>query len=671
MCIEFHSAGHDCNWYQNARRSADGICGHPAVKQACPAACGILVRCFKSNATKTQWYKMGNRIMPVESNTQEKSVLCTRQGFDAEAECKKNVGKKWPSPAVSQTPDSTDLERGTVDLTDCIDVSKKFDKHCQYEFETPTQDLQNMHALVQESGAVTIMFWFRLTQEDMDPTFDDEIIFYRSVFPQRRLLKMALVKGGQFELYGTCETKSTTTDVASPLPFKAGEWFFIAASWSTGGSFRLTVNSMTVEDKDIEPAWCVPSLDGAGHRDFIQALEFRGGDRWDVSPIAVTPRLVPIGDLQSLYSTRASKLRLRTGARATDIQRMTSRIQYRRHPYVHPVALIAPPILMQERSASTDTCISKLGKVFQHKTWSSAVNGITCSLPFQCDDDLLSAPAKLLSCRKQTQHDEFSMQQIKFFGSPARNVSGQWVFVEFLQSIMESEYLVREGQPLQTSSYFDSQTLAVTIAMTTYSAEYGIASMIEIKADFTNGVDVSYAVRHLQSLEGDELQTYTVVISVGLLVACIILLEKIFTLRYLFQEDFGHEEEGDAVVERDEKDPSMESKEELPCVCCVGNFHEVVEEHPDVWVAFVADVLIQFALPVVYFSLRYSQIRSSEQMMQSTIGDQGGLCAPVCSPPFLACCRFCLSVHLFLVNNTRTLKHINISRRPPCCPVVQ
>ena len=139
------------------------------------------------------------------SRTQEKSVLCTRDSFDAEEECRKNLlGKNKTLPLSDKTPPN--LAFGNIDFNSCEDVAKKADKFCQFKFSAGDQILQNgnMHTRVQNRGAVTVMFWFRMSQEEVNPTIANEITFYRSVFPRQRLLRMSLVAGGQFELYGTC-----------------------------------------------------------------------------------------------------------------------------------------------------------------------------------------------------------------------------------------------------------------------------------------------------------------------------------------------------------------------------------------------------------------------------------------------------------------------------------
>ena len=223
----------------------------------------MTTKCYgDAPSTADKWYRMGDRIMPAYKVPRETSVLCTREGFDAVKECLKNEeamksGKIWP--ASSQSPPK--LEYGGANFEDCESIAAKADKECRFKFAEPDQKFQNMHALVKDSGAITIMFWFRLTQE-MEPAIVNEIILYRSIFPSRRLLRMPLMKGGQIELYGTCGNTQrglAFSDVSSPVEFHPDQWYFIAVAWSKSRNvFQLTVNSMTVVDKDVERDWCLP-----------------------------------------------------------------------------------------------------------------------------------------------------------------------------------------------------------------------------------------------------------------------------------------------------------------------------------------------------------------------------------------------------------------------------
>jgi len=601
------TAGHDCNWYRETRKGELGICSSRAVRTACPEACGLAVACFDPSVEKDSWYQLGNRIVAAVSETQEPSVVCTREGFDAYQECLASTasGKAWPAPAISQVPDT---KMGSVNFADCQDVQKKVDASCQFTYADPGENLQNMHQLVAYSGAITIMFWFKLSQMEAETARVNEMTLYQSVYPQRRLLKMSLVAGGQFQLYGTCSSKTQVADVASPVTFKSGQWYFIAVAWSAGGKFRLTVNTATAYDADIEERWCVPHVDSSGSTDLIQAVEFRGGSRWDVSAFSVIAQLVPIKQLQELYSTGAINFRMRHGSRVPDhvTGRGNYRIPYERSRYSYQAALVAPPLLLQKRWLSSSDCNTALGSHFQKVLWNTVVNGTTCSEPFVCDNKLRENSQEFLSCARTPSKDEMALQ--KFFVRTPIELKGALVFAEFVQTIVESKIVVRDLEPIETQSFIDSQTREVQISMTGFSAQYGIASCITVTALFGTDMRASWNIEHLQSLEGAELSQYTTCIVIGLVLACVIAIEKILDLNL----DWSWLKGVWKAENEDKKDLSnMQDEETL--------------EKASKAASFVADILIQFLLPVIYFSLRLSQIRNSKSVISKTIGDNDGL----------------------------------------------
>ena len=78
------------------------------------------------------------------------------------------------------------------------------------------------------------------------------------------------------------------------------------------------------------------------------------------------------------------------------------------------------------------------------------------------------------------------------------DVGGKIVFYDFLQSIADAELVMRDGEPIPTRSFLDSQTEAISCLMVTYSAHFGICTTIEITASFGSDVDVDFTVKHIQ-----------------------------------------------------------------------------------------------------------------------------------------------------------------------------
>ena len=143
-------------------------------------------------------------------------------------------------------------------------------------------------------------------------------------------------------------------------------------------------------------------------------------------------------------------------------------------------------------------------------------------------------------------------------------------FYEFLTSITDAPILVRNGATYETSSFVDAQTTSITVAMVAFAPEYGLASTISITATMSADVEVDFALKHFQSLEGDELNEYRAVSIFGFVLAAIILVNKIY-----------------AITTRGQ------------------GWHEYLP-------GFVLDILVQVVLPVVYFSIRLMQVSASK-----------------------------------------------------------
>jgi hypothetical protein len=147
-------------------------------------------------------------------------------------------------------------------------------------------------------------------------------------------------------------------------------------------------------------------------------------------------------------------------------------------------------------------------------------------------------------------------------------------------SITEAPILVRNGEQYDTSSYLDAQTRSITLAMVAFAPEYGLASTIAIVATVEADVTVDFAVNHFQSMEGPHLEKYRWACIIGFVLALVILIDKVVSVR---GKDFKEERLG-----------------------------------------FLVDVVVQVFLPIIYFATRLSQAMASKGAISETVG-VGGL----------------------------------------------
>ena len=158
-------------------------------------------------------------------------------------------------------------------------------------------------------------------------------------------------------------------------------------------------------------------------------------------------------------------------------------------------------------------------------------------------------------------------------------LQGTLQLAEFLQSVTEAPLLVREGTVCPTSSFLDAQTRQVVVQMVAFAPDHGVASTIKITGDFGIQIQVRFVIEHFQALEGLLLTQYTWVTIMGMILALLILTDKLVTVYYM-----------------------------------VG-----MEERT----MFSIDIVIQVVLPIVYFPIRYSQITSSGKDISKIIGIDG------------------------------------------------
>ena len=252
---------------------------------------------------------------------------------------------------------------------------------------------------------------------------------------------------------------------------------------------------------------------------------------------------------------------------------MTDRIAYSRRIFSYPMALVSPPIVLQTRVTKTKDCTrSRLGSEFQDYLWNGTVKGVVCAPPYECDEDLINASTSMLACSDAETPDSF-------FGRPPQMLENSLQFSEFLQSVTEAPLLVRNGIVYPTSSFLDAQTRQVVVQMVTFAPDYGVASTIKIIGDFGTQIEVSFVIEHFQALEGLLLTQYTWVTVMGMILAVLILIDKLVTVHYM----------------------NWEEEKRM----------------------FFIDMVLQVVLPIVCFAIRYAQISSSGKDISKIIGTDG------------------------------------------------
>jgi hypothetical protein len=248
----------------------------------------------------------------------------------------------------------------------------------------------------------------------------------------------------------------------------------------------------------------------------------------------VTDEPLNVKELQQNFYTQKQLMRVRRGPAGLDEDRSGGTIGYDVPPagFPYPVSLVAPPILLQTRKKRSAKCIYDLGSEYNNKVWDTATQ-VTCRAPYECPEDLMTVPDSLMACSAEDSPEVF-------FGKAPMQVGGKLQFYEFLQSVADAPLLVRNKEARSTRAFLDSQTEQISCLMIAFSAQYGIASTLQITADIAADVKLDYKVTHFQSLEGDDLYAYTQVTILALVLSTVLFVEKVLTVRNLVWEHVKH-----------------------------------------------------------------------------------------------------------------------------------
>ena len=129
-------------------------------------------------------------------------------------------------------------------------------------------------------------------------------------------------------------------------------------------------------------------------------------------------------------------------------KRLSQTIAYDRRAYTYPMALMAPPIVLQKRVDKNSNCSTTAGTDFVQTVWNHTVKGEKCLFPYDCDADLSADSSELLACQTKKPPD-------KFFGAPkldAKMGPLQGWFFEFLQTVAHAPVLKRIDQRRRAAS---------------------------------------------------------------------------------------------------------------------------------------------------------------------------------------------------------------------------
>jgi hypothetical protein len=613
------SYGNDCAWYQTRVSKNPELCSSEIVRNACPVACrclyGTSCLCFTAQDTPKAYF-IWDKVMPIREydmtlDTNGDSI-CVREGLDVVTDCRKNEANPQSFPVIGFTDYSTstntlaykakpkpttrlagqgngrwcNIPPGPQDdvcnnlkVWDCNVLEKAVNPSCSFQVDNDWS--KTINSEIKQNGGYTLSFWWKAMElTKWESINKGQMVFFSSLVPPRVLFVLDFYGKGEGEnIWYWMEAYNTNGDTFENFNNVGGEkfeintWYHVGITFGaddpSGGNAKyimLMVGS--------QPSLISTSLTGymPNTEDLIQAITVVGGLMY--SPIQIISKPMSVSELQSYYYTTVSAMHVRRGPVSFDEDRTALEIEYSVPPagYPYQMSLVAPPILLQTRRERTGNCTYAVGTEYNKKVWETAID-VTCQLPYVCPDYLTTVPTSLMACSLPSAPERFLGRET--ISAPG----GREMYFEFLQSIVDAPFLVRDDVPVSTRAFLDSQTESVSCLMIGYSPQYGIVSTINIHADLEADVKVDFEINHYQSLEGDDLSNYLTIVIVAYVLVAIVFVEKLVTLRH---RDWTQARAG-----------------------------------------FLMDMCIQVVLPVLYFALRVPNIRDSKTKMLQTIGVEG------------------------------------------------
>ncbi len=614
--------GHSCSWYQKRVKKHPELCLLEFVRQACPVSCACLYgtpcRCFTAQATAPpKSYFIWDKVMPMREFDMNLGTngdgICVREGLDAVAECRKNEANPQNFPVIGFTdysPSTSTLDyagtrKPTTRLTgqgngrwcnippgpkddvcnnikvwDCDVLQKALNPSCSFRVDNGWT--KKINSEIKQSGGYTLTFWWKaMDLTTWDSINKGQMVFFSSLVPPRVLFVLDFYGEGEganinywIEAYNTNgSTFENFNNIDGGQKFEIGTWYSVAVIFGAPDPAGENLKYLMLV-AGANPAVIATTITGymPDTEDFIQAITVPGGMM--LTPIEITSKPMSISELQEYFYASESTMKNRRGAAASDEDRVDLEIEYSVPPagFPFPMSLVAPPIILQTRRERTSNCTYATGSEYNNKVWETAID-VTCQPPYVCPDNFIAVPTSLMACSLPTAPE-------RFFGKEMISApGGKLMYFEFLQSIVDAPVLVRDNEPISTRAFIDAQTESVSCLMIGYSPQFGIVSTLSIFADLEADVRVDFEIKHYQSLEGDDLESYSTLVIVAFVFFAIVTVEKLVTIRRV--------------------------------------------EWQEARAGFFIDLLIQVVLPVIYFALRFPNIRDSKESMLQTLGVKG------------------------------------------------
>jgi len=526
--------GHGCAWYFLHKELYPTVCNYPGASLNCPIACKSQQECFNVEFLAIKKYYAWKSIRRIESRSKN-GTICLANNLDKQRvldQCNEWLPSINTDGLVWQWQNDVEerLEgQHRVNLTECQSLHDAVDETCNFditEVEKFTTDLKA------NGGDFTLGFWFKSLGDQSlssDGRFLLSVHFLSTISPPFSNVMFApMVSGSK----GEVRTRSRCTGAWEPglvhseeiemsLPSQDGEWTFVAITKNNKGAAQgkaeATVATNAAKQTESQGRWNMCLGD---EKALFSAIEVNYPIL--MSPIMMIPQHLPFGMLQDIYYQQAGEMGIRAGPLVASGERQQTKIAIDKVDYVRKSALMATPIIFQERVHPTATCPYEYSTDWIQSQHDKVLD--MCTLPFTCSDNVMQNSEATLSCAGSPVLDEreFGLEPQVF-----ENVG----FADFLFSITDTQFLFRDGKLISTDSFIDSLTKSVRIILVFFTPQYGMTSVMSVDADLSGpaSVTVETNMQHYGIIEGVRLTEYIIVQCMVLIFIFSMVLDTVYT----------------------------------------------------------------------------------------------------------------------------------------------
>jgi hypothetical protein len=517
--------GQTCSWLSENRAAYPGLCALPPGMKDCPIACQTKQECF-SNRPPPRVFWAWDRIRYIGAKA-PRGTVCLSSSLDANRvveDCRRWAASGAPSrdwPGKEEWLEGmASADAARLNVTDCDELAEAIDTECAFNAAA----IEGFTEAVREGGGdYTVAFWMKpVGGESLEGgRFFPQAHFMASLSPPQHNLmigKTTMNSNGESRVYTSCFSgKGRFFEYTELKPTSSDGWTFVA--FTRDNSSTQTLNSLVtnlVQNEMIgEFRQCFYN-DSA----MFSAIEFNYPML--VSPIMLIPEILPLARLQETYYSLDRELEIRYGpAKPRNVERVQfgryERIGIEKKNYLPRLALIATPIVFQQRVSPSPQCPTSFGGDWIRAQHTKVINS-TCAPPYQCPADVLERPELSISCAGPM------VDNGTYYGLESMRFEGRRGYAELLFSITEHDKLFREGQLLPTAAFFDSLTTAVQLILVFFSPQYGMTSVMTVRANLggPSPLDVTVDVEHVEIVEGAKL--LAVIVTLALLFFALVLL---------------------------------------------------------------------------------------------------------------------------------------------------